>query len=195
MIFLGTENHGNAMLRDGDLMFNESYYVYGFIDSSLTLMATVINDAICPYQGGKKTCEYPLVNIEELIYPIMFNLRHGAEVWLKWKMKQSVEMGLLSKVYGGHSIGKLYGKLKEAHEKKPGTIAFLESVEPFFTTLNDIDATGQVFRYDNNNKGTPHLAGEKCINVAFLHKKSIEFKGRIKEIDGFFDRSVNALRV
>ena len=185
----------NAMLRGGDLMFEESYYVYGFIDSALIVMAKVINDAICPYEHNEVSCKYPLVNMEDLIYPIMFNLRHGLEIWLKWKINQSVKMGLLPKACNGHSIGKLYKKLKSAHMRSSNIIAMFEEVEPLFVVLDEIDGTGQVFRYDTGSRGTPHLEDEKCINVALLHDKTIEFKGKIKTIDAEFARNINASRV
>jgi hypothetical protein len=178
----------NAMLRDGDLMFDESYYVDGFLDASLVLMSKVINDALDENDNIPTVCPYPLIQIDDLIYPIMFNLRHGLEIWVKWKINQSVRLGRLNKPGSGHSIMKNYHLLQSAFDDIGEMSDKLKGMAYFFAAIDSVDKNGQVFRYEKDNKGKPHLDGKKTINIYSLHGKTVLFKRHLKEVDAIFLR-------
>jgi hypothetical protein len=110
--------------------------------------------------------------IDILIYPAVFDFRHGIELYLKhFTILANRLLGSDETMKKGHGITKNWEELKELFVRidnpffDPTEIGVVEDI------LNDIvmiDATGQVFRYPEDNKGQPHLEDIAIINAEVL---------------------------
>ena len=153
----GPDFHLNACVGENGGPYDLRAYGQGFFD------------------GGKAIIEAARTRrapVDILVYPAAFSFRHGIELYLK------------------HLLGKLitYNQKANDHGKNRGIADYFDlvaqelgdtthlSVDPveigiakdIINDFNQIDPTGQVFRYPEDLKGNLHLTGINLINVEIL---------------------------
>lgn len=132
-------------------------YGQGFFDG-----ARAIVDAV-------KTMQIP---VDVAIYPAAFAYRHGIELYLKCFLGELITFtGIDVKPEKNHGIMDYVELIKDTLSKSAAKIADPEQVALVASIIKDfdqIDPTGQVFRYPEDIKGNPHLTGLGLINVEVL---------------------------
>ena len=119
-----------------------------------------------------KAIENGAWTIDLLVYPAVFNYRHGAELYLKHLTilaNRLLQTG--ATMQQGHSIlhnwrtlGALFTQLNDPYFKAVD----IDVVGRVLTDLAAVDPTGQVFRYPEDNKGNQHLEDIGIISVEVL---------------------------
>jgi hypothetical protein len=139
-------------------------YANGFSAAANLLLDQVIAD-----EGMKH-------HVDDLIYPICFNMRHSVELHLK---ATAVKVERLSSTFrekvssfdlnGSHDIGRIWAYIKEhAGSFDKRYIPLIGQLEKYINDIADIDATGQVFRYPFDTDKNKHLVEVAIINVVLL---------------------------
>jgi hypothetical protein len=107
-----------------------------------------------------------------LIYPAVFDFRHGIELYIKhMTILANRLLATGERMDLGHGIVQNWSTLTQlfADLKEPHFDALeIDIVKDILTDFVEIDATGQVFRYPEDNKGQPHLRQISMINVQVL---------------------------
>jgi len=131
---------------------NPSYVEYskGFSSAANILLQRILSS-----QGN---------NVDELIYPICFNMRHSIELRLKGAIEEIIKISKLKghnlefDLNGSHDIGNIWqffqnnsNELDRRFEKINTTL------ERTIRDIADIDATGQTFRYPIDSESKKHL--------------------------------------
>jgi hypothetical protein len=124
--------------------------------------------------------------IDEMIYPICFNMRHSVEL----RLKQAIEDVLYFAKMKKHN---LEFSTNESHDLRKMWLFFAEHskviddrYEPIATQLHaqiidiaDIDPTGQTFRYPFNKENQKHLVKVAVINVQNLCRSFAELEVKL----------------
>jgi hypothetical protein len=165
-------------------------YASGFLDAALSLGKTAIK------LDGESS-------IDELIYPIAFNMRHGVEVWLKHFLQQlkSIRTNkLIEPLISGetekiitdddltktHNINVFWNWFKFNSENRDARFTDInDSLNEYITDIGEIDPTGQTFRYPYNTESQKHLVNTPVINLLNLTKRIGELKELIEELHYF----------
>lgn len=116
--------------------------------------------------------------VDDLVYPIGFNIRHAVELRLKATAISLKQLSsYLSRIpdfdlNGSHDIGLIWKYIKEHSEKldkryKP----LITKLDRYIFDIATIDATGQVFRYPFNTENKKHLVDVAVINLVLLKYK------------------------
>jgi hypothetical protein len=116
--------------------------------------------------------------VDELVYPIGFNIRHAVELRLK---ATAVSLKKLSShrskipdfdLAGSHDIGLIWKYIKNNSESLDKRYkAVIIKLNRYIIDIADIDATGQVFRYPFSTENKKHLVDVAVINLLLLKYK------------------------
>ena len=103
---------------------------------------------------------------DSLIYPALFNYRHGIEVAMKFILACHEEEPPADETEPGHNLWKLWKRCKEiileaVPEDSDGSIAAVEQV---IKDLHDVDKGAQAFRYSEDKKGAVMALPREPIN-------------------------------
>jgi hypothetical protein len=153
----GPEPAMNACVGDNGGPYDFAAYAEGFFQAGFEIVHAI--------ERGAWT-------IDLLVYPAVFDFRHGIELYLKHLTilaNRLVRPGTV--MQQGHGIMRNWEELKELFAKLNDS--YFEPVEigVVHDILEDtvaIDATGQVFRYPSDHKGKRHLGDISVINVVVL---------------------------
>uniref|UniRef100_UPI0035ADD65F hypothetical protein n=1 Tax=Acinetobacter sp. TaxID=472 RepID=UPI0035ADD65F len=128
--------------------------------------------------------------IDHLIYPICFNMRHSIELRLKGAIEEISSLSKIKNIklptfdlIGSHDIGNIWKYFKE--NTRILDIRFKTVNEKLDTTIvniAEIDSTGQTFRYPFNNENKKHLVDQKIINCAILKTKFNELEKNLDDL-------------
>lgn len=161
-------NNGNPGYAD---------YAEGFSSAANVLIEQVIS-------GGGLS-----LNVDSLIYPVCFNMRHSVELRLKGAIE---ELGYVASkkgkvlrfdLVGSHDIGNIWLFFKEQSESLDERYVELnKKVESTIGDLAEVDATGQVFRYPENNENQKHLTDVASINFFRIREKFSTLENGLKSL-------------
>lgn len=128
--------------------------------------------------------------INHLIYPICFNMRHSIELRLKGAIEEISSLSKIKNIklltfdlIGSHNIGNIWKYFKE--NSKILDIRFKtvnEKLDATIVNIAEIDSTGQTFRYPFNNENKKHLVDQKIINCAILKIKFNELEKNLDDL-------------
>jgi hypothetical protein len=128
--------------------------------------------------------------IDHLIYPICFNMRHSIELRLKGAIEEITELSKIKGInlpffdlVGSHDIGNIWKYFKE--NSKTLDIRFKivhEKLDATIVDIAEIDPTGQTFRYPFNNENKKHLVNQKIINCEILRFKFNELEKNLDDL-------------
>lgn len=129
-------------------------------------------------------------NIDHLIYPICFNMRHSIELRLKGAIEEITKLSKIKKtplptfdLIGSHNIGNIWTYFKKNANLLD--IRFTKLNKVLNNTISDfanIDPTGQTFRYPNSNAKQQHLTEQKVINCVALKSKFAELEHNLDDL-------------
>lgn len=129
------------------------------------------------------------LSVDDLIYPVCFNMRHSVELRLKGAIEELTHIAsakgqvLSFDLTGSHDIGNIWRFFKEQSELLDERYVDLNAeVGPTICDIAEVDATGQVFRYPESNESNKHLTDVSLINFY-----------RIKEKFGELERGLDSL--
>lgn len=147
-------------------------YANGYVDAAIHLIDIAIeNEAM-----------------DELIYPICFNMRHAIELRLKQFVfalgfiRDSVDLNDFRDA-SMHDLGEIWRYYKNKASKVDSRIS--AKLIEFESIINDfavIDPTGQVFRYPYSTGKKKHLTEVSLINVVNLKREFERLRGFLDEV-------------
>lgn len=115
-----------------------------------------------------------VATVDIVVYPAAFAFRHGIELFLKHLIEKLLEWNRLPPGYDkNHGIVELFDLVAEQIKLARVPIADPTEVSiarDIVVDFNQIDPTGQVFRYPEDLKGNKHLIGLSIINVGVLNE-------------------------
>ncbi|WNF55373.1 hypothetical protein [Pseudomonas sp. SG20052] len=158
---------------------NPSYVEYsrGFSQAANLLIELVLNDS------GMN------LSVDDLIYPVCFNMRHSVELRLKGAIKELSLIAELKNIRiefddaGSHDIGSIWEYFKSISERLDDRFARINSViDPTVLDIASVDATGQTFRYPISNTSQKHLTEVASINFRVLFKKFAELEENLDKL-------------
>lgn len=138
--------------------------------------AKVVIDLVIANRGLK-------YSVDELIYPVCFNMRHSVELRLKGAIEELIqieekrERKLVFDLAGSHDIWNIWSYFSEK------SLVADDRYEPMILRLNskiadiaDIDSTGQTFRYPLSKESKKHLVDVSIINFVVLKRRFYELE-------------------
>ena len=128
--------------------------------------------------------------IDHLIYPICFNMRHSIELRLKGAIEEINQLSKIKKtklplfdLIGSHNIGNIWSYFKEHANSLDTRFAKLnEKLDNTISDIAHIDPTGQTFRYPQSNEKKKHLIEQKVINCVVLKSKFSELEHNLDDL-------------
>ena len=137
--------------------------------------------------GGISIVEAALKNngndIDVLIYPIAYSLRHSAEVFSKNIIKEIQNLYKKRKLnYGDfnlhtHSVSELWNYLKVISNIDNRFVRINENLDNTMSFIGQVDDTSETFRYREDRQGNEHLTNRSTINTLDL-KNHLEILNR-----------------
>lgn len=158
------------------------YYADGFADS--------VNLLIEALTAGHRA------QLDTLIYPICFSLRHSVELTIKGQIKDLSQIAKqrnqplapdtdIEKELNQHDIMNLW-KFFSGH-----AVAFdrrykekVSALEPLIRCIGETDPTGQTFRYSYSTEAKKHLTDVSVINVLVLREQFCVIREQLEELTG-----------
>lgn len=106
-----------------------------------------------------------------LLYPILFNYRHGLELAMKWTIDHYGYLAGVGLDQRDHDLWALWGKYKLIVEGTgpPGDEPLMV-IEQIVKDFHDIDAAGLAFRYTKNKNGEIIQLPEEAIDLQNLRQ-------------------------
>jgi hypothetical protein len=118
-----------------------------------------------------------------LLYPILFNYRHGLEAAMKWTIEMYGTPANISVGSAGmnHNLWALWKKCKAILRATPssGDDAALKAVEQIVKDFHDIDKSAVAFRYSETKSGRTILLPDKPVDLKNLQQV-------MEAVDNFF---------
>ncbi|CAG9180630.1 hypothetical protein [Cupriavidus pinatubonensis] len=151
-------------------------YAEGFADAATALLDQVLADH---FRHSTDT----------FIYPICFNMRHAAELYLKAAIQSLHSFGDRSlrlprfDMDGSHDIGLIWAYFSEyavsIDRRYRGVI---EELEGGISDIASVDPNGQVFRYPFGRENNKHLEEISIINCRVLKERFVEIRKKLGEL-------------
>jgi hypothetical protein len=129
------------------------------------------------------------INIDDLVYPVCFNMRHSVELRLKDAIYSlSFVAKAKSKEFsfdlaGSHDIGNIWSFFKLNSELLDNRYTNINSlIDETISDIADVDATGQTFRYPFSTESKKHLTEVASINFFRLKDKFGQLEHNLDEL-------------
>lgn len=163
-------------------------YANGFLNASIKLCETVIDDDINN-------------SVDDFIYPICFNLRHGLELWIKYFLSELDTLppqGLMKPAVQDKNESQIQkSEMTKTHDINVFWSWFVYNcqrkderfhtpnlkLQEYIRDIGQIDPTGQTFRYPYDTESRKHLVITPIINVFNLVKRIKDLSVRLGELD------------
>ena len=93
----------------------------------------------------------------ELIYPVLFNYRHGLELAIKWVLDRYGRYAAIEEYELNHDLARLWKSCRQVIEEVGGSGGeeALEVVEGIVCEFHTLDPKSFAFRYSRDKKGSP----------------------------------------
>ncbi|CCN85927.1 hypothetical protein VIBNISFn27_p10074 [Vibrio nigripulchritudo SFn27] len=118
------------------------------------------------------------LSVDEMVYPVCFNMRHSIELRLKGAIEALEAIGEMKSVEvefnysGSHDLGNIWAFFKDTSEKIDMRYKNMnDQIEPTILDVAEVDATGQTFRYAFDTDSQRHLTEVRIINFVVLKEK------------------------
>lgn len=134
----------------------------------------------------------PGATIDVLVYPICFNFRHAVELYVKYIIADLSRLqGIGLRYQAGHSLlqnWKKAKKLLKAIDHAADDAALFEKV---VRHIEQVDPTGQTFRYPESIKYDQHLTNWPSINLAVVEYHYVRLFAVAKDWQYRIDHAVD----
>lgn len=121
--------------------------------------------------------------VDDLIYPVCFNMRHSVELRLKGAIEELSCISMMKgrtiffDLAGSHDIGNIWKFFKDNSELIDGRYEDINKViEDTIADIAEVDATGQTFRYPVSTESKRHLTDVAIISFFRLKQKFSELE-------------------
>lgn len=139
-------------------------YVDGFTDAALLLAETVIKEGMF---GSRDT----------IVFPILYNARHGIELTLKYLIKRLSDADVIRGAPRvDHDILAHWQFLMGQPLGDETLRQLLASLEPFVLSLSNIDDDGQSFRYSETRDGKMSMGEHSLASVEVIRDSLRELR-------------------
>lgn len=125
----------------------------------------------------------------DVVYPILFNYRHGIELALKW----------IIEIYGGggapkgHDLLMLWHRCRKIVERYPdGDFSALNAVESIIEEFHELDSKGQSFRYSRDTKEQFVQLPDGRIDLTNIRDVMEGVENYFRGLDGWLDAMQSA---
>lgn len=149
---------------------------------SLKLQPYLLIDLVLRERG----ITYP---VDEMVYPVCFNMRHSVELRLKGAIEELVIIekyrgrDLQFDLAGSHDIGIIWNFFAEtARDVDDRYEPILCGLDRGIADIAEIDATGQTFRYPSNTDSQKHLVDVAIINFEILKARFAELESALDHL-------------
>lgn len=158
---------------------SETNYVDGYLEAARILADRVIEGNL---MGSRDT----------LAMPILYNVRHGLELALKYAVDRLGRIGLVPNREGtaDHHILSYWRHLDDARVPDRQVRELLVAIEPFVRSLSRVDGDGQELRYFTRQDGVRSLEDLAVVNLPHV-RDSVE---RLAELLASLQERVAILR-
>ena len=129
-----------------------------------------------------------------LIYPILFNYRHGIELAMKWIISMyggysSVEISDIEH----HDLWQLWKLCKQIMIEVGGEDEAIPVVEQIIKDFHDLDKSALAFRYSRDKNGVLIALPDRTIDLENIHEVMEAVSGFFEGADGLLDANVSAV--
>ncbi|MDE1716222.1 hypothetical protein PWG14_27535 [Chromobacterium amazonense] len=144
--------------------------------------ATILIDLVLHERGLKHS-------VDELVYPVCFNMRHSVELRLKGAISELSRLeSLRSRSFqfdlsGSHDIGNIWKFFKnKARSADDRYESIIDRLDKKISDIAKVDATGQTFRYPLNTDSKKHLVDVAVINFVALKESFAELEAALDDL-------------
>jgi len=132
-----------------------------------------------------------------LVYPILFNYRHGLEIAMKWTIDMygglaNVQLGSDDRDHDLWSLWKLCKKVLAAASPPDGDDRLL-AVEQIVKDFHDLDKNGVALRYSKTKDGAMISLPDKPIDLGNMQRVMEGVNNFFKGADGFLSNIESAM--
>lgn len=152
-------------------------YAKGFSQAASLLIDKVIQD-----QGAEHS-------VDELIYPVCFNMRHSVELRLKDAISELIKLALYRKtslefdLNRSHDIGEIWRFFAAKSASFDDRFTIINArLDTTIVDFSEIDPYGQTFRYPLNTKSQKHLVDIGIINFFKLKRSFSALENALDEL-------------
>lgn len=165
----GPNVHMNACVGDNGGPYDLEDYGQGFFDGGRAVVAAARSGSIPS---------------DIAVYPAAFAFRHGIELYLKcFHRELAIFLRQDTCMRKNHSIRDYMRRVIEllaATQEKIADPVTVGVVEDIVADFDQIDPSGQVFRYPEDIKGNAHLADIRIINLEVLDDGMTVFRDMVE---------------
>jgi hypothetical protein len=155
-------------------------YAQGFSSAANLLIKAVLTERGLKYSP------------DIFIYPICFNMRHSVELRLKGLIEnlrkfpgRKTELNSIE-LTSIHGIGKLWEHIVVAAAIIDSRFGlFVDDLNEYILDIEEVDPTGQTFRYPHDREDNKHLVDVSVINVYVLHCRFKSLEEKLDCLDSF----------
>ncbi|MCG7375237.1 hypothetical protein MHL40_21540 [Pseudomonas luteola] len=123
------------------------------------------------------------LSVDDLVYPVCFNMRHSVELRLKGAIEELDKIARYKNVRidfnfaTSHDIGNIWRFFKSFSEGLDYRFREINSkIEDTILDIATVDSTGQTFRYPTDKDSKKHLVDVKSINFLILKNRFNELE-------------------
>ncbi|MBC3926865.1 hypothetical protein [Undibacterium sp. CY21W] len=152
-------------------------YAKGFSQAATTLIDLVLSERGLMH------------SVDEMIYPVCFNMRHSVELRLKGAIAELILIekcrcrDLQFDLAGSHDIENIWSFfIERARVVDDRYDPIISRLDTKIADIAEIDATGQTFRYPLNTESQKHLVDVSIINFVVLKRSFAELEAALDEL-------------
>jgi len=130
-----------------------------------------------------------------LIYPILFNYRHGLEIAMKWTISMYGRLGEMRLDERDHNLLDLWNKCRTilASVERPGEEEATKAVGQVVKDFHDVDKAATAFRYSTDKNGGTIVLPNHAIDLQNLQEVMEAVNNFFKGADGMLSDILSAV--
>ena len=179
---------------NGLTMFNACVGNNGIFDGKYFLGYDLSVKVLC------KTLIKDTTEIDQLIFPILFNARHAIELYIKdalyniFKINESInfikDINInVDKLQSTHNLDNLWEMFVNNAVKLDRRMQeYIDYQKEYISDYFEIDLTGETFRYQYTKENVVHLAKTPLVNVVLFYKRYDELSQSMHKLIAFIDQ-------
>lgn len=179
-LFVGPSNPAHGAEFSGDTFSRDVFLGSGYMLAGAELVKVCL--------ANEQKCH-------ELIYPILFNYRHGLELSIKWVLDRYGRYSAIAKFERDHDLARLWKACRQVIEEVggPGGEEALDVVERIVLDFHSVDPKSFAFRYSRDKKGNPIRLPLEAIDLANLREVMESVSNFFMGVDGQLDDNSSAV--
>lgn len=184
----------NKTFRSGELRYNACVGENGIFDGKYFLGYDLSVKVLC------KTLIKDTTEIDQLIFPLVFNARHAIELYLKdalyniFKINESINFIKdididVHKLQSTHNLDNLWQMFENNSIKLDRRMQdYIDYQKEYISDYFEIDLSGETFRYQYTKENATHLSKTPLINVIHFYERYIALSESMHKLIRFIDQ-------